>query len=175
MAFQPNIGDLATYRDLATANGSALSTGVMTSVSIALKAGQKVSAITAVSASTAAGTPTHWWFALYSAASTPARIAQTADQLTASWAANTPKTLSLPAPVTIGVAGIYWLSVMVAATTPPTLLSTPAFVSGLLNPIGILPGEKNLAETSGTGLLGVAPTTIATPSVSLTVPLMFVS
>jgi hypothetical protein len=107
MAFQPNLGDLNSYRLLATANGAALSTGVMTSVSIKLKAGQKVTSISVVSATTALGTPTHWWFALYSAAATPALVAQTADQTNTVLAANTLVTKNLAAPVTIAVAGTY--------------------------------------------------------------------
>lgn len=169
------MGTLANYRFLATANGAALTTGVMTSVGIQLGAGQKVTSISFVSATTAAGTPTHWWFSLYSAAATPAKVAQTADQVAAAWAANTLKTLALPTPVTIAVAGWYWLSVMVAATTPPTLLSAPAQAAGLLNNPGILTAEKGLAVTSGTGLAGIAPGTIATPTASLVVPLAFVS
>jgi hypothetical protein len=175
MAFQPNLGDLNTYRLFATANGAALSTGVMTSVSMPLKAGQKVTSISVVSATTAAGTPTHWWFALYSAAATPAKVAQTADQTTTALAANTLVTKALAAPVTIAVAGIYWIGIMWAATTPPTLLSAPAQTAGLLNNPGILTGEKGLAVTSGTGLTTTAPATIATPAASLVVPLVFVS
>jgi len=159
----------------ATSNGAALSTGVMTSVSIPLLAGQKVTNISFVSATTAAGTPTHWWFGLYSAAATPALIAQTADQLTGAWAANTVKTVALAAPVTISTAGTYWLAVMVAATTPPTLLSAPVFAAGLLNASGLLSTDKALAVTSGSALTGTAPATIATPATSLTVPLAWVS
>lgn len=175
MAFQPNLGDINSYRNFATANGAALSTGVMTSVSIPLKAGQKITNISVVSATTALGTPTHWWFALYSAAATPARIAQTADQTNTALAANTLVTKALAAPVTIAVAGIYWIGINFTATTVPTLLSAPAKVSGLLDDIGILTGEKNLAVTSGSALVGVAPATIATPTISLVVPLVLVS
>lgn len=159
----------------ATSNGAALSTGVMTSVSIPLLAGQKVTNISFASATTAAGTPTHWWFALFSAAATPALIGQTADQLTAAWTANTVKTLALATPVTVSTAGTYWLSIMVAATTPPTLLSAPAFTSGLLNASGLLSTDKALAVTSGSALTGTAPATIATPATSLVVPVAWVS
>jgi hypothetical protein len=152
MAFQPNLGDLNSYRLLATANGAALSTGVMTSVSIKLKAGQKVTSISVVSATTALGTPTHWWFALYSAAATPALVAQTADQTNTVLAANTLVTKNLAAPVTIAVAGTYWIGINFTATTVPTLLSATTQVAGLLNNPGVLTGEKGLAVTSGSGL-----------------------
>jgi len=175
MPFVPNIGDLTDYRYLATANGAALTSGVMTSVSFKLGAGQKISNISVVSATTAAGTPTHWWFALYSAAATPAKVAQTADQTTTALGANTLVTKALAAPVTIAVSGIYWIGINFTATTVPTLLSAPAQAAGLLNNAGILTGDKGLAVTSGSGLLGVAPATIATPAASLVVPLVFVS
>jgi len=173
--YTPNIGDINSYRFLATANGAALSTGVMTSVSMKLKAGQVVRSISIVTATTALGTPTHWWFALYSAAATPALVAQTADQTNTALAANTFVTKNLAAPVTIAVAGTYWIGINFTATTPPTLLSAPAQVAGLLNNPGVLTGEKGLAVTSGSGLVGVAPPTIATPAASLVVPLVFVS
>jgi hypothetical protein len=175
MAFEPNIGDINSYRYLATANGAALTSGVMTSVSKYFKAGQKVSNISIVSATTALGTPTHWWFALYSAAATPARVAQTADQTNTALGANTLVTKALAAPVTIAVAGWYWIGINFTATTVPTLLSAPAQAAGLLNNAGILTGEKGLAVTSGSALVGVAPATIATPAASLVVPLVFVS
>jgi hypothetical protein len=175
MAFMPNLGDLNTYRTVATANGAALTSGVMTSVSFKAKAGQKITSISVVSATTAAGTPTHWWLALYSAAATPALVAQTADQTTTALGANTLVTKNLAAPVTMAVAGTYWIGINFTATTVPTLLSAPTLVAGLLNGVGVLAGDKALAVTSGTGLLGVAPPTIATPATSLVVPLVFIS
>lgn len=172
----PFVSNMPAPQLQAVSNGAALSTGVMTAVSIKLLAGQKVSTISFTSATTAAGTPTHWWFALYSAAAVPALIAQTADQLTAAWAANTRIPLNLPTPKTIAVAGLYWAVCMVAATTPPTLLSAPAFTSGLLNALGIVTGDKALAVTSGSGLTTTAPATIVTGGTpSLVCPLAYVS
>src|SRR5512141_2621545 len=102
-------------------NTAALTTQVMTSVALYLEKGDVVTNLTFESATTAAGTPTNWWFALYSTAATPALLGQTADQLTAAWAANTAKTLALATPYTVKASGIYWASVMVKATTVPTL------------------------------------------------------
>lgn len=173
--FIPNIGDINSYRFLATANGAALSTGVMTSVSFKFKAGQKISAISVASATTALGTPTHWWFALYSAAATPALMGQTTDQTNTALAANTLVTKSFATPFTIAVAGTYWVGINFTATTVPTLLSATAQVAGLLNNPGVLTGEKGLAVTSGSALAATAPGTIATPAASLVIPLVFVS
>jgi hypothetical protein len=82
-------------------NLSALTTQVMLSVALPLEAGDVVTNLTFVSGDTAAGTPANWWFALYDTAATPAKIAQTADQTSTAWAANTVKTVALSAPYTV--------------------------------------------------------------------------
>jgi len=136
----------------------ALVTQVMTSVPIYLAAGEVVTNLTFRSGATAADTPTNWWFALYSAAATPALLSQTADQLTTAWAANTTMTKALAAAQTIPEDGIYWAAIMVKATAVPTLLGAccaPA-IAAL--------GEKNLSQSSGSGLTTTAPATIATPT-----------
>lgn len=135
----------------------ALATGVMTSVPIKLFAGDVITNISFRSGATAAGTPTAWWFALYSSAATPALLAQTADQTTTAWAANTTMTKALSAAQTISTTGIYWVGINVTATTPPTLLGNvvaPAIVTG----------ERNLSQSSGSSLTTTAPATIATPT-----------
>jgi hypothetical protein len=162
-------------RYIATANGAALSTGVMTSVSIKLLAGTNVTKMSFASATTAAGTPTHWGFALYDTQATPAKVASSADQLTAAWAANTIKTLNMATPYVVQKSGWYWASIWVTATTVPTLLSAPAMTAGLLNTIGLNTGDVALAVTSGSGLTTAAPATIATPATSLVVPIAWVN
>jgi alpha-D-ribose 1-methylphosphonate 5-triphosphate synthase subunit PhnH len=74
---------------------AALTTQVMTSVPLWLNAGDVVTNLSFLSGATAANTPTNWWFALYSTAATPALLAQTADQTTGAWAADTWKTVAL--------------------------------------------------------------------------------
>jgi hypothetical protein len=132
----------------------------MTAVGIALQAGDLVTSLTFKSGATAAGTPTNWWYGLYSTAATPALLAQTADQLTAAWAANTAKTVALATAYPVPASGWYYAAVMVKATTVPTLvgLTTFAGASG-----GVLSTDKVLAQTSGSALTGTAPATIATP------------
>jgi hypothetical protein len=130
-AVQPSLdsGPAGAYRanglraDSAS-NLAALSTGVMTSVLLYLEAGDVVTSLTFVSGTTAAGTPTHWWFGLYSTATTPALLAQTADQTSTAWAANTAQTVALTAPYTVPATGLYYASIMVTATTPPSLLGS---------------------------------------------------
>jgi len=135
----------------------ALVTQVMTSMPVYLHAGDVITNLAFRSGATAAGTPTNWWFALYSNAATPALLAQTADQLTAAWAANTTKQLALATVQTIRESGVYWAAIMVKATTVPTLIGTcvaPAIITG----------ERNLSQSSGAALTGTAPATIATPT-----------
>lgn len=139
------------------AGSVALTTQVMTSVPLYLVAGDVITNLTFHSGQTAAGTPTNYWFALYDNSATPALLAQSADQLTAAWAAFTAKTLALSAAQTILKSGIYWAACMVKATAVPSLL-------GLLVPKPILTGERNLAQTSGAALTTTAPATIATPT-----------
>ncbi len=144
-------------------NHVALATGVMTSVPIFLVAGDKITNLSFVSGATAAGTPTNYWFALFSTDPTPALLAQSADQTSTAWAANTVKTLALATPYTVPKTGLYWAAIMVAATTPPTLIGTIAAKP-------VVTGERNLSQSSGTGLTATAPATIATPTVKTFVP-----
>lgn len=154
-------------RTSAAANLSALTTQVMTAVALPLRAGDVVTSLTFVSATTAAGTPTNWWFALYSTAATPALLAQTADQLTAAWAANTAKTVALATPYTVPTTGVYYAAIMVKATTPPTLAGATVHVSASG---AVVTGQKVLAVTSGSSLTDTAPATLATPTTVATVP-----
>lgn len=150
----------------AVADTGALTTQVMTSVALYLRKGDVVTNLTFRSGATAAGTPTNYWFALYSSASTPALLAQTADQLTAAWAATTNKTLALSSPVTIKEDGVYWAAIMVKATTVPSLVGVSTTAAA-----AIVSGEKSLAQTSGSSLTTTAPATIASPTAVATVPL----
>lgn len=171
-------GGLAIRKNLqrrqCTGNLTALATGVMTSVALYLEAGDLVTSLTFVSATSAAGTPTAYWFALYSSATTPALLAQTADQATAAWAANTVKTLALATPQKIASTGIYYASCMVTATTPPTLAGGTVLHNAVQSG-AIITGQKVLAMTSGSTLTTTAPATIASPTTVATIPLVIAS
>lgn len=149
-------------------NASALTTQVMTSVALPLIAGDVVTNLTFLSGATAAGTPTNWWFALYDTSGTPALIAQTADQLTAAWAANTAVTLPLSTAYTVANSGVYYAAVMVKATTVPTLAGVTAEAAAANG--AIVAGFPVLAQTSGSSLTTTAPATIATPTTVTTIP-----
>lgn len=154
-------------RTQVTGNLAALTTQVMTSVALPLQAGDVVTSLTFVSATTAAGTPTNWWFALYSPAG--ALLAQTADQTNTAWAANTAKTVALATPQTITTAGVYFAAVMVKATTVPTLAGVTLHNAVEAGNVASL-GFKVLAQTSGSSLTDTAPATIATPTTIAVVP-----
>ncbi|TDC81902.1 hypothetical protein E1193_13445 [Micromonospora sp. KC606] len=141
----------------------ALATGVMTSVPVYLRAGDVITSISARSGATAAGTPTNYWFALYSSAATPALLAQTADQTSTAWAANTVKTVALATPVTITETGIYWVGITVVATAVPSLIGSIAMTP-------VVTGERNLSQSSGSSLTATAPATIATVTAKPFVP-----
>jgi hypothetical protein len=153
-------------RELISADLAALTTQVMLSVGVALQPGEPVTSITFLSGATAAGTPTNWWFALYDPAG--ALIGQSADQLTAAWAADTAKTLSLATRYGGGPGGIYYAAVMVKATTVPTLMGRSVNRAAAAG--AIASGQKVLAQTSGSALTGTAPATIATPTTVANVP-----
>lgn len=157
-----NMSTLDCNADLA-----ALTTQVMTSVALPMQPGDVVTNLTFVSGATAAGTPTNWWFALYSP--TGALLAQTADQLTAAWAASTVKTLALTTPQMATSAAVYYAAVMVKATTVPTLVGANL---GIAAAAAAIVGSKVLAQTSGSALTTTAPATIASPTTVATVPLV---
>jgi hypothetical protein len=157
---QPRIG---LYDSASDTNQVALAPGVMTAVRIKLFAGDVVTNISVRSGTTPAGTPTNYWVALYSNAGTPALLSQSADQLTAAWALNTTKTLALATAQTISKTDYYWVAIMVAAASAPSLLGTIAVAP-------IVTGEANMSVTSGAGLTTAATVTLATPTVKQFVP-----
>jgi hypothetical protein len=142
-----------------------LATGIMTAVPLWLRAGDTVTNLSFLSGATAGGTLTHWWFALYSNAATPALLSQSADQVSAAWAADTWKTLALGTAQKIAASGIYWAACMVAATTVPSLIGTRAAKA-------LVTGETAIGQTSGSALTTTATATLATPTAARQVPLV---
>lgn len=153
-------------------DASVLTTAVLTTVAVPLQVGDLVSNITFKSGATAADTPVNWWFALYSSASTPALVGQTADQTTTAWAANTVMTKALTTAYRVPSTGVYYVGIMVKATTPPTILGASV---GLAGASASILSSKVLAQTSGSGLTTTAPATIATPTAIASVPFCVVT
>jgi hypothetical protein len=130
---EPNVGPTGTIAETIPRwwcieeDRAILLTGKTWYQGIWLKKGQVITNISMSSATTAAGTPTNWSFGIYRPNryshnnQTFQRVATTADQGTAAWAANTMKTLALTAPYTVPGSGQYFIAVIVVATTMPTL------------------------------------------------------
>lgn len=144
---------------------ASLATGVMTSVAVILQQGDIVTSLSFLSGATALGTPTNEWAALYD---TGGNLLAQSTAATPAWAADTFLGFTLTAPVTITATGVYYASLMVAATTVPTLMGKTtgrAAAAGAL-----IAGMKVLARTSGSALTTTAPATIATPTTVATIP-----
>ncbi|MFG2722710.1 hypothetical protein ACGFW5_31090 [Streptomyces sp. NPDC048416] len=144
-------------RGLVVSDFAVLTTQVMQSTLVYLQAGDLVTNLTFKSGATAAVTPTNWWFALYSDDATPVLLAQSVDQTTAAWAANTAKTLALATPVSIPRSGMYSAAVMVKAGTTPSLLGAGTILGAVS---GFVAGDLMLAQNSGASLAATAPSTI---------------
>ena len=124
--------------------------GTLFMQAIKLTAGQLVSNIIVSSATTAAVTPTAGRVCLYDGARN--LRAQSADQTTTAWAANTVKTLAMVTPYRVPTSGLYYIGIWMTATTVITMKGGTAKTGGqLASQVPILHG------TSSTGLTTTAP------------------
>jgi hypothetical protein len=138
-------------------NTTAAATGTLFLQAIYLRAGQLVSSISIWAATTAAATPTNKFFALYD--SNRNLLAQSANDTTAAWAANTVKTLAMTTPYRVPVTGLYYIGLLQVATTIATIKGGTAKTSGTLAAaVPVLHG------TSSTGLT----TTLPNPAAAIT-------
>ncbi|WP_329564666.1 hypothetical protein [Kitasatospora sp. NBC_01266] len=154
------------------ADSAALTSGVMLATALPLYAGDLVSSLTFHSGSVAAASPTNWWFALFDDSATPQFLAQSVDQGSAAWAANTAVTLPMSAQQQIVRNGIYYAALMVKAATPPSILGLATLTGGV---VGYTAADKLLTSNSGSTLAGTAPGTIASPAASAFVPRVLAS
>ena len=152
-----------TYpRYLCSVDNAIGATGVCHATAVPLQCGDVVTNITFITGGTAAGTPTAGFAALYSSASTPALLGQTADFGSTARAANTAYTVALATPVTITASGLYYVVISFTATTVPTLRGISTGNAAVAGAIGL--SAKVLAQTHGSGVGATAPATIATPT-----------
>lgn len=141
------------------ANLSALSTGRLSLQAIWLTAGEVINWISFHSATTAANAPTNQLFGLYDINRN--LLATTANDTTGAWSTNSIKTLKLSSPYTVTTSGLYYLGIMVTATTAvPTLKGLTALTSTQLHGASPI-----LGGTSSTGLT----TSLPNPAAALTV------
>lgn len=139
-------------------NTAALTSGTLRMDAIYLKAGNLVSSISYFSATTAAGTPTNGFFALYD--SNRGLLAQSANFTTEAWAANTIKTKAMTTAYRVPVSGLYYVGIMITATTVPTLKGNTAKTGGQLAGTALI-----LHGNSTTGLT----TSLPNPAAAITV------
>lgn len=151
---RPNLGPTGTLaetmpREICPEVNTAAPTasGTLFLQAIYLTVGQLISNITISSATTAAGTPTNYFFALYSGAR--ALLAQSANQTTTAWAANTVKTLAMTTPYRVPTSGLYYIGIMMTATTIITTKGGTAKTGGqLASTVPILHGASSTGLTT---------------------------
>jgi hypothetical protein len=137
-------------------NTALLSTGRLSLEAIAIRAGELITSISFWSATTAANTPTNQLFGLYN--NTLTLLRATNNDTTTAWGANTRKTLNLTSTFTTTYTGLYYLGIMVTATTVPTLKGYTARTGGQLNA-----AAPSMGGTSNTGLTTSLPTPANAP------------
>lgn len=130
-------------------NQAILASGTLQLVALPVTAGMVISAITFVSATTALAGGSNQWFALYD--NSLNLLATTADDTSTAWAANAEKTLTLTAPFTVPSDALYYLGIVVVATTPPSLIG----VGSSSVPLGMGPALAGRDNTH-TGLTNPA-------------------
>ena len=135
-------------------NTAVLSSGRLSGQAIWLEAGMTISSISFFSATTAAGTPTNQLFGLFD--SSRNLLMSSVNDTTTAWAANSIKTLALTSTFTTIYSGLYYLGVMVTATTVPTLKGNTAKTGGQLQA-----AAPSMGGTSTTGLTTALPATAA--------------
>ena len=146
-------------------------TGVAHATPIPLQAGEVINYITFVTGGTAAGTPTAGYIALYSSASTPALLAQSADFGSTARAANTKYKIQLASAVTITSAGLYWVSISFTASTVPTLRG--ATMGNAAVAASLVGSQAVGAQSHGSAVGAVAPATI-TSGTAVATPVYYI-
>lgn len=133
-----------------------LVSGTLQITAMYLPAGAPVGHLKACSASSSISGPTHWWFSLLD--SSLNQLAATADQGSAAWALNTPKSLAV-ATIAAGAAsvftttysGLYYFGVDVTATTPNNLMGVSQTGIGLISEAPVLCGASDTGQTTPPG------------------------
>lgn len=142
-------------------NTAALSSGRLSLQAIYIPAGVTITSISFWSATTAAGTPTNQLFGLYDVNLNLLRSSN--NDTTAAWAANSRKTIALTSTFTTTYSGLYYLGIMVTATTVPSLKGNTGKTGGQLNA-----GAPSMGGTSNTGLTTALPATATAPGLVTT-------
>lgn len=116
----------ATYDrgNFASTGTAELSTGRLSVYSIRLPAGLLVANISFFTGGTALSVGVNQWFVLMDSSFN--KLAISADDTSTAWAANSEKKLAMGTPYTTTVSDVFFLGIMVKATTVPNLEGLPA-------------------------------------------------
>lgn len=132
-------------------SASALTSAKATSARVFLGAGDPVTNLSVITGATAGASQTASWLALFDPAGN--LLGQTADETTTAWGASAVKTRALTTAIRAPRTGLYYVAIMVAGTTVPSLI-------GHTCSRPVLTSDVNLGEiTSSAGLTGTAPST----------------
>jgi hypothetical protein len=149
-----------------------MSTGVLSIAAIRLVAGQTVQGCGFVTSTQAGATMTHWWVTLLD--SQYICRAASADQTSGAIAASTWQSIPFAANYTAPLTGIYFLGVMVTASTIPTICGSAAplaaMVTGTGAPAPLLGGVSSTGQTTAPT---VGVTTFAAPTAAAVTPYLF--
>jgi hypothetical protein len=140
----------------------------LTAIDIPFLTDNKVTSISYRSGAQAAVAPTAWWFALYTAARV--LVAQTPDQTSTAWAANTTKTVAFATPYNFQnfTPGMYYVGILMVGGTIISTIGTTAAVTGAAGLVPIIAGS------SSTGLTTTAPDPAGAITVGAGMPLAWV-
>lgn len=144
---------------------TSLVSGTVNMTAVYLLKGTVVTSITVMAGTTGITTGTHQLFGLYDASRN--RLAQTSDDTSTAWTASTSKTLTLTAPFTITADGVYYIGIMITATTVPTFAGVAAGTIGF-TVAPIINGRSSTAQTS-------LPNPAATITANTNVPWIWLS
>lgn len=150
-----------SYSRMQTSTLITLTSGRLVLTAIPLPAGATVTSLAFIASTTGLSGVSHCWAALYDPAL--ALLGQSANDTGATWAANAYKQFDLAAPVTVGAAGLYLAGVMVAASTPPSLVGVNPANGG----VTLASRPPTLGGQYNTGLTTTAPGTASGFSASI--------
>lgn len=128
---------------------AALTSGQQLFAPLVLQAGQVISQIGFWSGTTALSGGSNQWFGLWDVSRN--KLAVTNDDTTTAWGANAEKLLTIATPYVVSSDGLYYASIMINATTVPTLLG----ISTQGNITGAVP-VLTARDTTNTGLTNPA-------------------
>lgn len=131
-------------RYMPVGNQNPLTTATLFLVAIWLPKNFLCTSISFRSATTAASVPLNQWFGLWD--SSLGKLRLTGDDTTTAWNSNTVKTLNLSSTFTTTYSGWHYVSIMVKATTVPTLTCVAASTL-LVSLATVLGGSSTAAQT----------------------------